>query len=229
MLKATTLLLLGSLVAAPVALADNYIEVSGHGVVEAMPDYAKLHLSLKATADTLPAAKQAVDSAMQALLSVANAKGISKDDIDAAQIRNSPQYRWHKQERMFVGEQVVRPVTITLKALNQHAYLVHELMQIDGMHVQHTELRFNDRDALQRQALSKAVKHARSKADAMASAANTRIERVERIIEGANDYHRPMMEMRAMSAMAKDQPEPAPTLFQAQKIEASINVRYEID
>lgn len=93
----------------------------------------------------------------------------------------------------------------------------------------HTELRFNDRDALQRQALSKAVQHARSKADALAQAANARVERVLHIVEGNGGYNRPpMLQARATMESAKA-PEPAPTLFQEQKIEAEVNVRYEID
>ncbi|GGY37343.1 hypothetical protein GCM10011297_08070 [Bacterioplanes sanyensis] len=224
----TSILLSAALALAPAAYADDYIEVSGHGAVEVMPDYAELHLTLKATAKTLPDAKQQVDSAMMQLLATSKNLGISKDDIEAAQIRNYPQYEWRKQERVFVGEQVTRPVTISLRELERHARLVHELMQIDGMHINHTQLRFNDRDALQRQALAKAVEQARSKADAMANAAGARIERVIRMVEGGGSYHPPMLQARTMMESAKA-PAPAPTLFQEQKIEAQINVRYEID
>ena len=228
-MKPSIWLSMGCLAAIPVTQAGEYIEVSGQGVIEVMPDYANIHLTIKSTAKTLPEAKQRVDSAMMTLLSTASSLGINKDDIEASQIRNYPQYEWRKQERVLVGEQVSRPVTISLRDLDQHARLVHELMQIDGMHVHHTELRFNDRDALQRQALSKAVKHARSKADALAQAANARVERVLHIVEGNGGYNRPpMLQARAMMESAKA-PEPAPTLFQQQKIEAEVNVRYEID
>ncbi len=208
------------------ALADRYISVSGQGAVEAWPDFLTLQLDVSAVDRTASDAKKTVDAAMQELLALMKHMNIAEQDIDASRITNQPVYEWDNNRRVLRGEQVSRPVTITLRDLNQYTDLVHHLLQNPLLQLQHSQPGFDQPDAHYLEASARALENARRKASHMADALNSRLGKVERIEEHSS-MPAPMAEMRMLS-MAKADSAPAPMLLQKQRIEAAVQVRFEL-
>ena len=206
---------------------DRYIQVSGAGMIQAMPDYLQVNLNVSATAADLKQAKQQVDRAMKSLLKTTEALNIAETDIDAAQIRNHAQYDWVNNRREYRGEQVTRDVSITLRDKEQYAELAHQLLMIDEVQIHGSQLKFNDRQGLKNQAFAKAVKAAFAKALLMAEASDNELGKVLMIQEENAHAPQPMMAMaKAMSA--DESAAPAPMLIQKQNIEARVIVRYRL-
>lgn len=223
--------LLSLLMLAPLAMAGEpgYVQVQAAGEIQANPDFLRLRLQVSDTRSSLGDAKSSVDKAMNQLLKTCQQLGIADKDIDAATIRSYPQYEWSsKGSRQYRGEQVVRPVTVTLRQMDKYSDLVHRLMQNDLVQIDNTEMDFNDRDALQQQALRKALLAARSKATLMAETLDRHLGQVQFITESGSSMPQPMYQMRAMAAEAK-MASPAPMMVQEQTISASVEVRFELE
>ena len=211
-------------------LADDdhrFIQVSGNGSIRAMPDYLLLNLSIEATAKELKAAKDTVDNAMKSLLQITTSLNIAEADIDAAQISNHPQYEWRNNNREYRGEQVNRSVTITLRNKESYTDLSHQLLNISAVRIHGSQLKFNDRQALQNQAFANAVEAARKKAAIMAKASDNALGNVLSIQEQGAHAPQPVYAMARMEKMAMDS-EPAPMLIQEQTIDAAVVIRYEL-
>jgi hypothetical protein len=211
-------------------LADDdhrFIQVSGNGSIRAMPDYLQLNLSIEATAKDLKAAKETVDNAMKSLLQITTSLNIAEADIDAAQIRNHPQYEWRNNNREYRGEQVNRSVTITLRNKESYTDLSHQLLNISAVRIHGSQLKFNDRQALQNQAFANAVEAARKKAAIMAKASDNALGNVLSIQEQGAHAPQPVYAMARMEKMSMDS-EPAPMLIQEQTIDAAVVIRYEL-
>ncbi|QQD23254.1 SIMPL domain-containing protein [Venatoribacter cucullus] len=214
------------LLLSPAAWADRYISVSGQGEVEEWPDYLRLQLEISAVERSASDAKKTVDAAMQELLALTKHMNIAADDIDASRISNQPVYDWDNNRRVLRGEQVSRPVTITLRDLNQYTDLVHHLLQNPLLQLQHSQPGFNDPQQLYLRAAALALENARQKAEHMASALGNRLGKTERI-EEQGGMPAPAAEMRLLS-MAKADAAPAPMLVQKQRIRATVQVRFEL-
>jgi len=218
-----------ALIYSALSLADNqrFIQVSGHGEIQAMPDYLQVNLSIQALGKDLKSAKKSADKAMKQLLAISDSLSINRDDIDAAHISNHPQYEWSNNTREYRGEQVNRNVSITLRDKEQYADLAHQLLSISTLRIHGSQLKFNDRQALQNQAFVAAIKAAREKASLMAQASDNRLGDVLTIQEQGSHAPQPMMAMARMEMKSMDA-EPAPMLIQQQTIEANVTVRYEL-
>lgn len=214
--------------------ADNsddkrFIQVTGTGVIEAIPDYLQVNLSIQVTESNLKQAKNRVDSAMKKLLKTTADLNIEERDIDAAHISNQSQYEWRANQREYRGEQVSRNVNITLRDKEQYAELAHQLLMIKEVRIHGSQLKFNDRAALKNQAFVAAVKAARERAWLISRANDASLGQVLSIQEQGS--HFPQARMAGAKLMAMESAsasEPAPMLIQKQKIEATVVVRYEL-
>ncbi len=210
---------------------DRYIDVTGQGEVEAYPDYLQLNLTVSDTQPTARAAKAKVDTTMNNVFAISQKIGIEKEDIDAAHISNQPVFEYDysvgRNKREYKGEQVSRNVSLTLRDMEQYGVLVHELLQNSLVKIHNTELRFNDRTALEQQAMTLALTNARNKASNMAKALDNKLGNVLHIREQGGTAQ-PMYEMRVMSMAKADSAPAAPMLIQKQSISASAGVRFEL-
>lgn len=220
--------LMGAALLLPVsALAgEHYVEVSGNGEVKAWPDFITLSLNVSASAADAASAKQQLDEQMQQLLSLSDGFNIAREDVDASRINRQPLWHWNDGSREYRGEQISRPVTLTLRDTSQYAQLSHDMMAIKGLSLNGQSMGFADRRQLEQQAMTLALHDARDKAQQMAKALDSDIDGVLRIEEQGGMATPMVMEGRAF-AMAKS--EPAPMLIQQQTISTSVRVRFALD
>ncbi|MDP2609847.1 MULTISPECIES: SIMPL domain-containing protein [unclassified Oceanobacter] len=203
-----------------------YVQVSASADIQANPDYLLLNLSISDIQPTLAAAKRQVDDSFHQLMAVTRKLDIAEEHVRAEQISNYPQYQWIDKSRTYTGEQVTRRIEITLRDLGNYGDLVHQLMQNPLVQISQSQFRFDNRDALENQALQNALLKAKDKAHLMATTLNSELGDVLAISESGSRINQPVYAMREMSVSSKQS---APMLVQKQTISASVDVRFELE
>jgi len=222
-------LLLAGISTTPLALAGSTrtVQVSASAEVKASPDYVLLNLQLSDQQPSLQQAKNTIDRAFEQLLSIRDVLGIADTDVRAEQIRNHPMYQWKDGERRYTGEQVSRSVQITLRNMDNYSPLIDQIMQLPTVQVQNSSFMFNDPDALQHQALKRALVKAKTKAKLMAETMGAELGEVQTMSENGGQVAMPMM---LKSSMARAEAAPSSNMqVQSQTVSASVSVSFELD
>lgn len=217
------------LFALPSSADSRFINVNGQGEIEAWPDFLTFQILISAEDKTASTAKSKVDEAMNALLQITNSLNIDEKNIEAARLTNQPVYTWNNNERQLRGEKVSRNVTITLRNLEQHTPLLHQLLQQDNIHIQHSQSGFDDPAALSLKATNLALQQAKQKAQSMANTLGNRLGKVLSIDEQSHQYSPLKAEARMFSSSNDSMnTEPAAMLLQKETIRGSVQVRFEL-
>jgi len=235
-------LILSLALAVPVlAAADGlptspYIQVSGHGTLQVVPDMAYLSLSIEKIAPDAAAARADVEGRTAKVLEVARKAGVADKDIDAPSVSVYPQYGCESSglssvsgdcTRKITGQHVSRSVTLTLRDLSRYGELVDGLFKAGVTDLGNVDMDRSDRRALEQKARALAVADAHDKASGLAQSAGVTLGPVYSIAEqGAAFGPRPMMARAALAGSAAADPE-----FLNGKIEisADITVFYSIN
>lgn len=201
--------------------ATPYVQVAGHGSVTAVPDLARVTVSVAKTDKDLALARNAVEQRAAAVIAAARKLGIAERDINAASISIWPEYQWQNNSQVFAGQHVSRNMVITLRDLSRYADLVAALVKA-GIMTFDTALDRSDLAALRRQALAQAVEDAHARALALARAAQVNLGAVYSITEN-NGFARPqpMMTEAKMSPADGAQYQPG-----SMQINADVSVVY---
>lgn len=214
--------------ALPASAKNRYIDVSGDGQIEAWPDFLTIHILISAEDRTASAAKSKVDHAMNTLLSITQGLHIPDESIEAARLTNQPVYDWVNNKRNLRGEKVSRNVEITLRNLENHTSLLHQLLQQENIHVQHSQSSFDDPAALSLEATNLALQQAKSKAESMVSTLGIRLGKVISINEQSQRFTPLRSEMRMLKSADSIEAAPAPMLLQKQTINGQVQVRFQL-
>ncbi len=235
--------LLASLLAfAPLgAAADGlptspYIQVSGHGTLQVVPDLAYLSLSIEKTASDAAAARADVEGRTAKVLEAARKAGVADKDIDAPSVSVYPEYGCASSglssvsgdcTRKITGQHVSRSVILTLRDLSRYGELADGLFKAGITDLGNPDMDRSDRRALEQKARALAVADAHDKAAGLAQSAGVTLGPVYSISEqGGGFTPRPMMARAALASGAAASPE-----FLNGKIEisADITVFYSIN
>lgn len=214
--------------AMPASAKDRYINISGEGQVEAWPDYLTIQILVSAEDKTASLAKQKVDIAMNSLLQITESLVIDEDSIEAARLTNQPVYEWVNSKRHLRGEKVSRHVEITLRNLESHTPLLHQLLQQEHIHVQHTQSGFDDPAALSLKATNLALQQAKHKAESMTKTLGVRLGKVISIDEQVQHFTPLRAEARMLKSADSAEIAPAPMLLQKHTINGRVQVRFQL-
>ena len=208
---------------------QDHISVVGVGEVEQEPDQAILNIGINARQPSLQAAKKLADDRYRKVLSVINKAGIDKKSVKATRITAQPEYEWRSNKRIYKGELVSRSLRITINDLDKvsplmQALVENEVSTIDGM-----STGFKDRKGLQRKALAAAADEAKSKARFLAERLGRDLGSAYLITEHNNNAPQMVRQERAMMAKSSLASEaPPPEMFGTQKIQATVNVSFNL-
>ncbi|MCR8921343.1 SIMPL domain-containing protein [Dasania sp. GY-MA-18] len=180
-----------------------YISLSGSGYVEAYPDYAEISISISKLSKSLQASKQHVDEVSLAVLNSLSQFNISHEDINASTIYAAPKYKWHEGEQIYLGEQVGRNITITLRDLNYYSPLINSLLKNRISELEHIDYKFSNITQLRKDALEIAIQNIQEKAKVIAKQFNKSISTIQKISEQQNHRERQHLAMSLDSPMGK--------------------------
>jgi uncharacterized protein len=207
MLKPLFPFLVFCVLAAPVAAqqapAPSVIVASGEGVVKQAPDRAWVTIAAESRARTAQEAQRLNTDAMTAVVEKIKASGVAADAIQTSGYNLQPEFDYANGKQTLRGYVARNQVQVRLDALAKTGEVIAAAVGTGATNVSGVRFDLKDRDSVERQALTLAVRDARRRADAAATGAGVQIERVLRIEEQRDmgDIVRPMrMDMAMMKA-----------------------------
>jgi uncharacterized protein YggE len=187
----------------------DVIVTAGEGLVRTAPDQAFVSISVESRAKTPREAQRLNAEAMTAVQQKLKSAGFTGDALRTLQLQLSPQFDYAG------GKQTLREY-LAQNTIEVRVEPVERVGEVSDLTVgagatSVTNIRFDlkDRRAVEQKALQEAVAQARSRAEAIAQAANRGIDRILRIedqVQNEAPPPRPYMAM-ARSAAAEAAPE----------------------
>ena len=196
----------------------DVVTTSGHGVVTTVPDVATVTFGVRTEAATAAAALAQNATAMNRVLAALRAAGGER--IQTQQVSLYPRTDENGATTGFVAENRVSARSAIAKA----GALVDAAVDAGANTIEGPSLERSDRDALYRDALAKALRDARAKAEALATAGGFDVGRVVDVTEQGAEAPQPLFAaQRAVATKDATTVEPG-----TQDVEANVTVSFEI-
>lgn len=204
-MKITTAVLAGSLLLAAPAQGQErprdespVVVTIGEGVVRRVPDRAWVTLTAESRAKTPQEAQRTNAEVMNAVLQKLKGMGLPPDAILTSRVDLQPEYDYQNNKRTLRGYVARNAVEVRVDDLPKLGEIIDLAVTAGASLVSDVRFGLKDRAAAEREALTQAVSDARERANAAASGAGLRVERVLRIEEqriGEIGPPRPMIAM----------------------------------
>jgi uncharacterized protein len=199
--------------------AEDGITVTATGSAEAVPDRARFTFGVTTSGRTSEAALTANSTKMRALVAALKAAGVPEAKIRTESVSVSP--RTAPSGEPTDGFTAENSASVEVAA-GRAGEIVDLAVGSGATNVSGPSFERSDRNALYNKALANAVEQARTKAEALADAANVALGDVTRVAEG--DQPGPVVYETAARAVAADTPvEPG-----TEEITASVTVTFSV-
>ena len=184
--------------AAPAVADPSVIVTTGEGVVKLAPDRAWVSVAAETRARSPRDAQRANAEAMSAVLDKLKGAGLPADAIRTSGYDLQPEFDYANGKQTLRGYVARNAVEVRVDDIGRVGEILDGAVGSGATSVSGVRFDLKDRAAAEREALRRAVADARGRADAAASGANLRVDRVVRIEEqrGFVQEPRPMVMMR---------------------------------
>ncbi|SFQ97528.1 SIMPL domain-containing protein [Poseidonocella sedimentorum] len=188
------------------AEAAGRIAVAGQGEVFAEPDMATVRLGVTQRAESAAGAMGDVSTAVDALLSRLEARGVAARDIQTSDLSLHPIYERRdgpaQQSPAIIGYQAANRLTVRVRDLPQLGALLGEMLDDGANEFQGVTFGIAEPGGLIDEARRAAVADARARAELYAEAAGVSLGALLELAEGGVAAPQPVM--REMAAMRAD-------------------------
>lgn len=208
-------------------LAPRKVITSGSGLIQVEPNMAQLTMQLEALNRDGGAAKSDVDGRVNNFLEALKTLNIDEADVVASALQLSPSYEYHNQKRQFTGYRASRTINLTLNKLEQLNQLMDLALKSGIDQIGHIELKVDNEQKYQQQAIT----DSQQKAAALAKAYGAALGPILQIeYQGSSiHYPQPSFGMKAMSRGASmEQDAPGRYLHDKIQFNDHINVIFEL-
>jgi len=202
----------------------------GHGDVKAKPDIARLTAGVMTQAKDQAQATQDNARRMTAVLAAIRSLKIADRDIQTQGFSVEPQYDYgNGHAPILTGYQVTNSVQVTLRDLSQAGTLIDKATQAGANQVSGLAYELSNQDAVQDQALGKAVADARRRAQTMADALGVGLGNPLSLNDGeAASPVVPLFQVRRMAGAASDSAPTTPISAQQITVTADVTLVYAL-
>lgn len=224
--------------------AANTISVSGHGEIQATPNIATFTFSVVSDKSTAAAAQADATAKANATTQYLKDQGIAAADIQTSGYTVYPQYDYQTTvcpassgttavycppgKQVLRGYEARQSTTVKMRDLTKAGDLLVGVGQKGATEVSGLNFTFDDPNAPQTQARTKAIADARQKADELAKQLGVSIVRVTSFNESGSGYPRPVM-YAAMGSSAAADKAAAPEVSPGQNtVTDDVTITYEI-
>ena len=169
---------------------DHTITVSGSGVVNVVPDIAKLNFGISVQKKTASEAMNALSEKASNVIETLTNAGIKKEDIKTTSINLRPVYQWDKDSRknVLIGYEASESFTVN-SSIKDAGNLLSLAVNSGANKVFGISFDVSDKDALQNEAISQAMQNARKKAEASLKNTNYKITGIKTISIQSQNYY----------------------------------------
>jgi uncharacterized protein YggE len=189
------------------------IITTGEGVVKLAPDRVWVSIAAESHARSPRDAQRANADAMAAVLGKLKGAGLPADAIRTSGYDLQPEFDYVSGKQTLRGYVARNTIEVRVDEIGRVGEVLDLAVGSGATAVSGIRFDLKDRGSADREALRRAVADARTRAEAAASGANLRVDRVLRIEEqrGSVEPPRPMMMMRqSAGAMESAQPPISP-------------------
>lgn len=153
------------------------IAVGGHGEVTTLPDRARVALAVDALNSEVKAAEAEVNTVVRRALEEFRTLGLKAEDIATSGTSLQPEYVWDEKARrqVLTGYRARRELQIAVRDLEQLGDVLLRATRAGVNQVKPPALESSRADAFEREALAKAAKDARAKAEVLAQALDVKL------------------------------------------------------
>ena len=217
--------LLHTSVAAAQVTEPSSIAVSGEGIVKVAPDQAWVRIGTESRSKVSKEAQQRNAEVMTAVQQKLTALGIPKDAIKTVGIDLQPEFDYNNGKQTLRGYVARNTIEVRVDDVAKVGDVLDAAVQSGATNVHGLRFDVKNREAVEEQALQRAVTDGMAKAETIAGAAKRAVDRILRIEEQfvGGGGPQPMPE-RAMMRMAAD----AETPVAAGEIEIRAQVRVTV-
>jgi uncharacterized protein YggE len=196
---------------APAAQQDVPVVVtSGEGSVKRAPDRAWVQVTVESRARNPRDAQKLNTDAMSAVLQKLRGAGLPQDAIQTRAYELQPEYDFAGGRQTLRGYLARNSLELRIDELSRVGEVLDVAVTSGATSVGNVRFDLKDRAGVEREALRLAVDDARKRADAVASGAGMKVERVVRIEEHRMDAVPPprpvVMAMRAEAGQVAGEP-----------------------
>ena len=182
------------------------IVTTGEGTVKLAPDRAWVSISAESRARGPKEAQKANADAMTAVLGKLKALGLAADAIRTSGYDLQPEFDYANGKQTLRGYVARNAIEVRLDDIGRTGEVLDAAVGSGATSVGGVRFDLKDRAAAEREALKQAVADARGRAEAAASGAGMKVDRVLRIEEQRTSppEPRPIMMMRQSAALQAD-------------------------
>ena len=204
---------------------ERMIVVSGESTVRRIPDLAVVSLSVSVRDRQTAPARDEANRRASAILARLREIGVPEADVQAPALTVQPNYEYGRGAPKITGYQASRPMTIRVRDIDLLGTILDGLVDDGATQIHGTSMELADAEAASREALAAAVGVARSRAEALATAAGLKLGAPRRIEEESDGSPGPFRGAMMFKAAA----ESAPTEIAEGEIEISARLRAWFD
>ena len=174
-----------ALAANPSTGTEHTVTVSGTGEISVAPDVADVVIGVMVQKPTVAEAQSAAASSMASVIAAIEKDGVDAKDIVTVNLSLTPVYDYGSggSTPKLVGQQFANTVQVTVRNLKSVASVVDDSISAGATTIAGITFRLNDPKSVEAQARQLAMADARTKADALTSAANVSVTGVSSITE----------------------------------------------
>lgn len=207
------------------------VTTSASGEVMAVPDMAVVSGSVEVEADTAREATQLAQKRLEQVIQFVRKQGVDNKDLNAATVQVHP--RWHyprNRQPEVVGYQARAGFNIKLRDLSGLGELYAGLPEAGATRLDDTDFDFSQREALELEAIAKAVRNAQARARAAVEALGGRLGQAVNVQVNTQWQQPPMQRTYMMAAKMESDAAGAPELNPGDHtLSATATVSFAID
>lgn len=209
------------------AQAPTLITVSAPGEVTARPDRASTTVGVRFTRDTAGAAQGETNRVMDAVIKAVKEAGAEDEQVQTVSISLSPQYTYRRDrdERELTGYQSYAAIRVTTD-IDTIGPVIDAAIKAGANDMSGVSFELSNREELYQQALKRAMRIARQRAQALAEAIGRPLGDIVEVREGDTQGPRPMM--RGVARMEMDAAASAPTPVEAGELTVTAHVEMTV-
>ena len=178
------------------------VVATGEGSVKVAPDRAWLHVTAESRAKTPREAQATNAQVMSAVLQKLRGTGLKDDALQTRGYDLQPEFDYNNGRQTLRGYVARNSVEVRIDELNRVGEILDVAVASGATSVGNVRFDLKDRASVEREALRLAVADARRRADAAASGAGLKVERVIRIEEQRARVQPPVPMMMAERAVS---------------------------
>ncbi len=197
------------------------VSVNGHGETQVEPDIATVEMGTFIFEADLLKGKQEADAKIASLLGTFKTLGVASEDIRTTQLYVKPKYKDIEDQWQFVGYEITRSITVTLRDLTKLNELLDKSIKAGANRLEEIELSSSKEREIRDTTLGQAIENAKQHAARLAEGFGAKVGKVLTIETGGGTFGA----VYSMSAPAFGEATFQPGRI---RIESELNVVFEI-